>query len=105
MINPVVCKQKQKLTSKLTLSSSHFNDVLKLDPNHLKHLEEWERFLATKVNNKKTKGLLDIALRTMKLIHRNKILQQRLTQLQEETQVFVASVMANPENKHLSEEP
>lgn len=68
------------------------------------HLEQWEHFLATKINSGKTKGLLDIALRTMKLIHRNKILQERLTQLQRETQVFVASVMANPENKHFSGE-
>lgn len=48
-----------------------------------------------------TKGLFDIALKTVKLIRRNQELQMRLAQLQEETKAFIDSVMANPENKSL----
>lgn len=48
-----------------------------------------------------TKGLFDIALKTVKLIRRNQELQMRLAQLQEETKAFIASVMANPENESL----
>lgn len=48
-----------------------------------------------------TKGLFDIALKTVKLIRRNQELQMRLAQLQEETKAFIESVMANPENESL----
>lgn len=48
-----------------------------------------------------TKGLFDIALKTVKLIRRNQELQARLAQLQEETKAFIESVMANPENESL----
>lgn len=48
-----------------------------------------------------TKGLFDIALKTVKLVRRNQELQMRLAQLQEETKAFIASVMANPENEPL----
>lgn len=48
-----------------------------------------------------TRGLLDIAVRTIKLIRRNQELQQRLMELQQETQTFIDSVMANPENQSL----
>ncbi|XP_050070555.1 uncharacterized protein LOC126558564 [Anopheles maculipalpis] len=47
------------------------------------------------------KGLFDIALKTVKLIRRNQELQHRLAQLQEETNAFIDSVMANPENESL----
>lgn len=47
------------------------------------------------------KGLFDIALKTVKLIRRNQELQLRLSQLQEETNAFIESVMANPENESL----
>uniref|UniRef100_A0A182JWX1 Uncharacterized protein n=1 Tax=Anopheles christyi TaxID=43041 RepID=A0A182JWX1_9DIPT len=47
------------------------------------------------------KGLFDIALKTVKLIRRNQELQLRLAQLQEETNAFIDSVMANPENESL----
>ncbi|XP_053659892.1 uncharacterized protein LOC128708937 [Anopheles marshallii] len=47
------------------------------------------------------KGLFDIALKTVKLIRRNQELQVRLAQLQEETNAFIDSVMANPENESL----
>lgn len=47
------------------------------------------------------KGLFDIALKTVKLIRRNQELQLRLAQLQEETNAFIESVMANPENESL----
>ncbi|XP_058447367.1 uncharacterized protein LOC131427840 isoform X2 [Malaya genurostris] len=48
-----------------------------------------------------TKGLFDIALKTVKLIRRNQELQIRLSQLQAETKAFIESVMANPENEPL----
>ncbi|XP_058823393.1 uncharacterized protein LOC131684483 [Topomyia yanbarensis] len=48
-----------------------------------------------------TKGLFDIALKTVKLIRRNQELQIRLSQLQAETKAFIESVMANPENETL----
>lgn len=48
-----------------------------------------------------TKGLFDIALKTVKLIRRNQELQMRLAQLQEETNAFIESVMSNPENETL----
>ncbi|XP_049532630.1 uncharacterized protein LOC125949543 isoform X1 [Anopheles darlingi] len=47
------------------------------------------------------KGLFDIALKTVRLIRRNQELQLRLSQLQEETNAFIESVMANPENETL----
>ncbi|XP_059612490.1 uncharacterized protein LOC132258945 [Phlebotomus argentipes] len=46
-----------------------------------------------------TKGLLDIAIKTIKLIQRNQLLQMKLAQLQAETHAFITSVMANPENR------
>ncbi|XP_062562055.1 uncharacterized protein LOC134225742 [Armigeres subalbatus] len=48
-----------------------------------------------------TKGLFDIALKTVKLIRRNQELQMQLAQLQQETNAFIESVMANPENESL----
>uniref|UniRef100_A0A0K8VLT1 Uncharacterized protein n=1 Tax=Bactrocera latifrons TaxID=174628 RepID=A0A0K8VLT1_BACLA len=50
---------------------------------------------------KKTEGLLSIALKTIKLVKRNQLLQRRLAQLQVETSEFIQSVMANPENRHI----
>lgn len=47
-----------------------------------------------------SEGLLSIALKTIKLVQRNKLLQKRLAQLQLETSDFIASVLANPENRH-----
>lgn len=48
-------------------------------------------------------GLLSIALKTIKLVKRNQLLQQRLTQLQVETTDFIQSVLANPENHSFRE--
>lgn len=48
-----------------------------------------------------TKGLFDIALKTVKLIRRNQELQKRLAQLRDETTAFIESVMSNPENESL----
>lgn len=48
-----------------------------------------------------TKGLFDIALKTVKLIRRNQELQMRLAELQVETNAFIESVMSNPENETL----
>lgn len=44
------------------------------------------------------RGLLEIAIKTVKLLQKNRTLQARLDQLQKETRQFVDSVMANPEN-------
>lgn len=44
------------------------------------------------------RGLLEIAIKTVKLLQKNRTLQARLDQLQVETRQFVDSVMANPEN-------
>lgn len=51
-------------------------------------------------NLRNTEGLLSIAIKTIKLVKRNQLLQQRLTQLQMETTEFLQSVLANPENSH-----
>lgn len=51
-------------------------------------------------NIRNTDGLLSIAIKTIKLVKRNQLLQQRLTQLQLETTEFIQSVLANPENRH-----
>ncbi|KAH8247039.1 hypothetical protein KR032_008192, partial [Drosophila birchii] len=48
-------------------------------------------------------GLLSIAIKTINLVQRNKLLQKRLTQLQLETSEFIASVLANPENRQFRE--
>ncbi|XP_044315089.1 uncharacterized protein LOC108052807 [Drosophila rhopaloa] len=48
-------------------------------------------------------GLLSIAIKTIKLVQRNKLLQKRLAQLQLETSEFIASVLANPENRQFRE--
>ncbi|XP_017145022.1 uncharacterized protein LOC108157460 isoform X2 [Drosophila miranda] len=50
-----------------------------------------------------TDGLLSIAIKTIKLVQRNKLLQKRLAQLQLETSEFIASVLANPENRQYRE--
>lgn len=46
---------------------------------------------------------MDIALKTVKLIRRNQILQRKLSQLQFETQAFIQSVLDNPENQAIKE--
>lgn len=43
-------------------------------------------------------NLMAIALRTIKLLQRNRALQKKLAQLKIETSRFVSSVRANPEN-------
>ncbi|XP_064554547.1 uncharacterized protein Cipc isoform X2 [Drosophila montana] len=48
-------------------------------------------------------GLLSIAIKTINLVQRNEMLQNRLAQLQLETSKFIASVLANPENRHFRE--
>ncbi|XP_021704590.1 uncharacterized protein LOC5575405 [Aedes aegypti] len=69
-------------------------------PYHLHHqLHHNHQNVPRHPNN--TKGLFDIALKTVKLIRRNQELQMRLAQLQRETNAFIESVMANPENESL----
>ncbi|XP_053978445.1 uncharacterized protein LOC128891272 [Hylaeus anthracinus] len=55
--------------------------------------EHWRVFLARR------KGLLDIVVRTMALVRRNNILQERVNALSAETRDFIHSVLNNPENK------
>ncbi|XP_033330700.1 uncharacterized protein LOC117222838 isoform X2 [Megalopta genalis] len=55
--------------------------------------EHWKVFLARR------KGLLDIVVRTMALVRRNHILQERVNALSAETRDFIHSVLNNPENK------
>lgn len=63
-----------------------------------------DKLLANKGNNvRSTDGLLSIAIKTIKLVKRNQLLQQRLTQLQLETSEFIQSVLSNPENRHFRE--
>ncbi|XP_017011399.2 uncharacterized protein Cipc [Drosophila takahashii] len=50
-----------------------------------------------------SEGLLSIAIKTIKLVQRNKLLQKRLAQLQLETSEFIASVLSNPENRQFRE--
>lgn len=47
------------------------------------------------------RNLFEIAMKTIVLLRRNRLLQQRLHQLQMETRHFVDSVMSNPENAKL----
>lgn len=82
-------------------SSRTPHEIKELEPRHLLQLKRWKDFLATNVDSERTRTLLEIALRTIELIERNRILNQHLSQLQLETRHFMASVMANPENKHL----
>ncbi|XP_076635979.1 uncharacterized protein LOC143349024 [Colletes latitarsis] len=56
-------------------------------------IEHWRVFLARR------KGLLDIVVRTMALVRRNNILQERVNALSAETRDFIHSVLNNPENK------
>lgn len=44
-------------------------------------------------------GLLDIVVRTMALVRRNNILQEKVNALSAETRDFIHSVLNNPENK------
>ncbi|XP_029052251.1 uncharacterized protein LOC117612017 isoform X2 [Osmia lignaria lignaria] len=55
--------------------------------------KHWKIFLARR------KGLLDIVVRTMALVRRNNILQERVNALRAETRDFIHSVLNNPENK------
>ncbi|KAI5645795.1 hypothetical protein NE865_02065 [Phthorimaea operculella] len=43
--------------------------------------------------------ILELALKTIVLMQKNNIIQQKIVALQKETSEFVASVMSNPENK------
>ncbi|EDV53565.1 suppressor protein SRP40 [Drosophila erecta] len=49
--------------------------------------------------HRNSEGLLSIAIKTIKLVQRNQLLQKRLAELQLETSEFIASVLANPENR------
>ncbi|KAK2588404.1 hypothetical protein KPH14_004410 [Odynerus spinipes] len=44
-------------------------------------------------------GLLSIVIRTLALVRRNRILQERVNALRAETRDFIRSVLNNPQNK------
>ncbi|XP_061728874.1 uncharacterized protein LOC133533831 [Cydia pomonella] len=50
-------------------------------------------------NGTQSRVLLELAWKTVALMHKNRIIQQKIVALQKETSEFVASVMNNPENK------
>ncbi|XP_076749835.1 uncharacterized protein LOC143422795 [Xylocopa sonorina] len=74
-----------------TIVSSSSPNVSARVPVDIK--EHWKVFLARR------KGLLDIVIRTMALVRRNNILQERVNALRAETRDFLHSVLNNPENK------
>ncbi|CAG4991360.1 unnamed protein product [Parnassius apollo] len=43
--------------------------------------------------------ILELAWKTIALMHKNRLIQQKIIALQKETSEFVASVMNNPENR------
>ncbi|CAD7092360.1 unnamed protein product [Hermetia illucens] len=59
------------------------------------------RYYVSKKPHRNSRALLEIAVKTVKLIKRNQLLQQKLAQLQFETRQFFESVMANPENQNV----
>lgn len=65
----------------------------------MQSIKSYRQFISNRANNG---DLLDIAMRTLNLMRRNKILQRQLSQLQQETKEFMAAVMQNPENTKLS---
>uniref|UniRef100_A0A1B0BP28 Uncharacterized protein n=1 Tax=Glossina palpalis gambiensis TaxID=67801 RepID=A0A1B0BP28_9MUSC len=103
------------------------NDAIIIDKEHIMNVEceALERLDSSKENQKfrqqirkpfrlyqntkplaeirNTEGLLSIAIKTIKLVKRNQLLQQRLNQLQMETSEFIQSVLNNPENRHFRE--
>ncbi|XP_063528936.1 uncharacterized protein LOC134740430 [Cydia strobilella] len=50
-------------------------------------------------NGAQSRVLLELAWKTVALMHKNRIIQQKIVALQKETSEFVAAVMNNPENK------
>ncbi|XP_047990051.1 uncharacterized protein LOC125229293 [Leguminivora glycinivorella] len=50
-------------------------------------------------NGAQSRVLLELAWKTVALMHKNRIIQQKIVALQKETSEFVASIMNNPENK------
>lgn len=57
--------------------------------------------LATPVvdENAQCRLILELAWKTITLMQKNSMIQQRIVALQKETSEFVAAVMSNPENK------
>lgn len=43
--------------------------------------------------------ILELAWRTIGLMHKNRLIQQKIIELQKETSEFITSVMSNPENR------
>ncbi|XP_055542471.1 uncharacterized protein LOC129728105 isoform X2 [Wyeomyia smithii] len=82
-------------------SVSSMYSVLSSSRSYQRHHQLHHRHQNVPHHPNNTKGLFDIALKTVKLIRRNQELQTRLAQLQQETKAFIESVMANPENEPL----
>lgn len=85
--------------------SDYDDDGFKEDKTNLcypSRVEFWPERNCWEGSGNNTKGLLDIAIKTIKLIQRNQLLQAKLAQLQAETQAFITSVMANPENRDVA---
>ncbi|XP_055907245.1 uncharacterized protein LOC129942372 [Eupeodes corollae] len=76
-------------------SQDNVTSTIEDDKTNLKSLTK----LQMQQESKHTKGLFDIAIKMIKLVHRNQLLQRRLSQLQAETSQFIESVLANPENQ------
>ncbi|CAK1545676.1 unnamed protein product [Leptosia nina] len=43
--------------------------------------------------------ILDLAWKTLALMHKNRLIQEKIVALQKETSEFVSAIMSNPENK------
>ncbi|XP_028158247.1 uncharacterized protein LOC114351287 [Ostrinia furnacalis] len=43
--------------------------------------------------------IYDLAWKTVALVHKNRLIQQRIIELQQQTSEFVTSIMKNPENR------
>ncbi|XP_038207331.1 uncharacterized protein LOC119829039 [Zerene cesonia] len=43
--------------------------------------------------------ILDLAWKTLALMHKNRLIQEKIVALQRETSEFVSAIMSNPENK------
>lgn len=81
--------------------SSTTSDVIL--PLHVALIRHRPR-LSSNLVNAQRRGLIEIAMKTIKLLQRNRTLQERLEELQAETRQFVDSVMSNPENAEFRKE-
>jgi len=104
VLSPIECRCNSTNTSDYDDNDSFPNSPpyphLVRHHNHYRHQKNC-RTNQYYQNANNTRGLIEIAMRTIKLIRRNQELQKRLSDLQRETNCFIETVMANPENKNL----